>query len=531
MAKNKKAADREVQYPEVTSEVFSGENALTVEHAKHLLGWEEETETVKFGDDFFLVAPDGKKVRLKNNTKNRPFRKALCEMYVQEHLQRRWRLNGEPVIIGKYGETVDGQHRLTSVIFAEIERLRDLETHGHWKDKWPGPVTMETVVTSGVEEDDETVNTINTGAGRSMGDVLYRSEFFASFPPSKRKLMARSADYAIRFLWHRTGAGMDAFAPRRTHAEALDFLSRHSRLVKYLKHVVEENGEENRIAKFLPLGYASALAYLMGCGKSDHDRYRQGDPPSEKRLDWSLKERAEEFISLLAGGESFKEVRHALGMLGDASTGSAGTLAERTAVLVRAWRVFADPAFKAFQENDPRVNLGSDCYQMKDDVRILVINPTCGGIDLGEPRDSVPVSTDSNDTPEPPETPEQEAEVEEAKAEIRSENVETGEGASKGVNEMMTAARREWPGRLIAFKHRDHYRVWGKDAETVSKVTGAKKDPKLKVDGLQYLRFKPEDFPTVAAALVKAKHHVVIAKVGTSGKPELVDADYDPAKK
>lgn len=515
---------RELEYPEVEAQVFKGDDALTVDQAKHLLGWEEETETDKFGSDYFLVDENGVKVRLANNAHNRSYRPALAEMYIQEHLQRRWRLNGETIIVGQYAETVDGQHRLIALVRAEQRRLADVETNQHWVVNWPEPVTMECVVVTGIEETDDVINSINTGAGRSMADVLYRSEYFQSFPPARRKQMARACDYAIRFTWHRTGAGMDAFAPRRTHAEAIDFLGRHPRLIKCLKHVVDENGDaENRIGKYLSLGYSAALMYLMGCGTSDYDTYKQADPPTEKKLDWSGYKRAEEFWALLAGSPDFQEVRYA--MAGDEATGGTMSMAERVSVIIKAWRVFADPAFKKFKEGDPRINLGADSYQFKDDVKILTDNPTCGGIDLGEPKDSIPAGKPAEELPEAEPTAEEEAEVEAEKEAIQDENVEGDSG--KGVNDLITAARKEWPGRLIAWRHKDHYRVWGKDADTASKVLGMKKDPKLKVDGLQFMRFTEGDFPELMRAVIKAKNHVVVVKVGPKG-PELLDPDFDP---
>ena len=527
------AAVPKKEYETIQTEVFEGENALTVEQAKHLLGWEEEPEGESW-TDCFLTDENGRKIRMTHNTRNRSYRPALVEMYVQEHLQRRWRLNGETIIIGEFGEVISGQHRLIALILAEQRRLLDTEANRHWVDNWPGPVTMQTVVVTGIDESDEVVNSVDTGAPRSLGDVLYRSHYFAgvaSIP--KRRTMAKAADFAIRFLWHRTGAGMDAWAPRRTHAEAIDFLERHQKLIKCLKHIVDENGDgENKVGKHLSLGYSAALMYLMGSAKSDEERYRLSDPPSEKKLDWSLFKRAEEFWSLLAGGEDFKEVRYALGNLTNVQTGKRASVAEVVSVIIKAWRVFAEPGAK-FTEGDPRINLTEDDYKVSGDSRVLLGNPTCGGIDLGEPKDDVPVgkvTTDGADADEPEETEELAEEVEAEKEAIVGENVETGD-SGKGVSDLVNTARREWPGRIVAFQHRDHYRVWGKDADVVSKITGAKKDPKLKVDGLQYLRFSEPDFPEVMRAVIKAKNHVVVAKVGASGKPELVDGDYDPDAK
>lgn len=62
----------------------------------------------------------------------------------------KWRLNGEAVLLDQDGKLLDGQHRLYAVIEAETP--------------------IETYVVRGVDRD--YFATIDTGAGRTVGDVL-----------------------------------------------------------------------------------------------------------------------------------------------------------------------------------------------------------------------------------------------------------------------------------------------------------------------------------------------------------------------
>ena len=117
---------------------------------------------------------------------------------------------------------------------------------------------METLIALGCDEDDEVVNTINTGKPRSMTDIVYRSEIFSGVKKSERVKLARMLEHAVKFVWSRTGHS-DAFSLRRTLAESLEFVHVHPRLVDCVKHIHEENGEEKRISKLLSPGYSAEI--------------------------------------------------------------------------------------------------------------------------------------------------------------------------------------------------------------------------------------------------------------------------------
>jgi len=373
--KNKKKTTTapEVPYPELSVKICSGEEALTVPQAKQLLGWEEETDEVKFGSDYLLTDLNKVKVRCNHNVKNRPLYRGIVETLKQEHLRKRWQLNGEPIIIGRTGLILNGQHTLISLVLA----AQELEKDSVWSDSWEGtPMTMDKVVVFGIEETDNVVNTMDTCKPRSLADVIYRSEFFANLSSKDRKAIARTCDYAIRFVWSRTGASHNAFAPRRTHAEALDFLQRHPRLLDSVQHIHAENGGgQNQIGKFISPGYAAGLLYLMGSCESDPDSYSTNEP-REEPLKWDRWDDACEFFVLLAAGsEEMDSVRKALGRILDDEGGS---IPERSALLVKAWN-----RYSAFSGPVDSKNLKLEYHTDDDGVRTLAECPTVGGIDLG----------------------------------------------------------------------------------------------------------------------------------------------------
>jgi hypothetical protein len=239
-----------------------------------------------------------------------------------------------------------------------------------------------------------------------LTDVLCRSAVFADLPKKDRVTIARIGDYAIRLLWHRTGASLNAFAPRRTHAESMDFIERHPRIVACVKHIFEENGSENQIGHFVAPGYASALLYLMAASGSDAKTYRSS--LREDSLDFSLWEKACDFWVLLAGNApELEAVRKSLGhMIEDGSASNK----ERWALIVKAWNAYASG-----QPIDAKsLKL---LYSTKDDIRTLAECPIVGGIDMGDPKEVDEEQIDADDPSE--------EEIEERAAAVRqAESVE-----------------------------------------------------------------------------------------------------------
>jgi len=83
---------------------------MTPDQAKKLLGWSQESEHIKFGSNYLLLDEYGEKVRCYNNVTNRPLYPNIYKTLRQEHLRKKWQMNGEPVIIGRTGLILNDPH-------------------------------------------------------------------------------------------------------------------------------------------------------------------------------------------------------------------------------------------------------------------------------------------------------------------------------------------------------------------------------------------------------------------------------------
>lgn len=370
-----KEKKRKVIYPEPMAAVFGPKNPLTVEVAKGMLGWEVEPEGEDWGDDYLVRDEIGKKVRCTCNIRNRPFQSRIAKLWESEILQGNWQLNGETLIIGKTGITISAQHRLVGLVLAAQRWARFPDDYPHWKKK----PTLQSFVAYGVEEDDRTVNTVDTVISRSLSDVIYRSGYFDGLPKKDALACCRMADHAIRLIWYRTGAGLDAFAPKATHADSLDFLSRHEKILVCVRHVHEKN-EARAVGRYISPGYASGLMYLMGCSKTDPEAcgYHKASDRHEGMLDWEHWGAASDFwADVGGGGKRTGAFRDAINDLIDVG---GGTNAERWALACLAWIAYVEG--ETLDIGD--LTLQYDQNNAGD--RVLIECPTVGGIDLGKPK-------------------------------------------------------------------------------------------------------------------------------------------------
>lgn len=373
----KKLEKRPVLYPSVTMSLCDAENPLTAEGAKALLGWTEESENLKIGENELLLKDErGVKIKCLNNINNRELNLAQVSILMQEILRNRWRFNGETVIVGQTGLILNGQHSLIALVLA-AQKVTDKP--GQFAEWWQGEPWIEKLIVYGVSEDDEVVNTLDTGRPRNLTDVFFRSEMFTKWKKGDRRKGAKMADYAVRVLWHRTG-GANAFCKNRSHAESMDFVQRHRKLLECVKHIYEENGKDGRISRFLHPGTASGLMYLMGAALTERERenktgYSDVDNPDETLIDWGMWEKAQEFFVLLGGAhKDLAAVQAAFAAFENRPTSN-----EAQAVLIKAWELWTSNKKVTADKLQLSYTEDGDGYQ------VLAETPIVGGIDLGRP--------------------------------------------------------------------------------------------------------------------------------------------------
>ena len=349
---------------------------IDADFAKQILGWKEEGKegsNIKYGGDYLFTYKDEEgtvKVRCTNNVTNRPLSMGNVLALKQEILRGRWRYNGEPIIIGKMGHVLNGQHRLIGLVLADKDYALDPSIYPNLT----GPPTIDKLVAVGIDEDDAVVNTMDTCKPRTLADVIYRSPYFANLPPGERKAAARSTDYAIRLLWVRTADNIDGFSPRRTHSESIDFLDRHPRILEAVSHVTTED-EDGKLSRYLSRGYCAALLYLFAAGKTDQGKYLDADKLCEDNIDFSMWDDACDWFVLLAGDDSsLAPIRKCLAaMIEDGDSSLDGKLA----LMIKAWNITSQG--KKLTEDNLTLK-----YQEDDDgFAYLDESPVVGGIDVG----------------------------------------------------------------------------------------------------------------------------------------------------
>lgn len=366
-----------------------GRGPLMPEEWKVLLGWETESqyqnrmvaenggkaEQYQYKDDYHCMNMKGEKVRCRNNSNNRPFDMNWCKALLFTTLQGLWAgphtipgetVNGETVRIGRHGIVLSGQHQGTAAILADevllMERGRaDYDPVHPRFPFWNGHEHpfIETIVVTGLSEDERVLRTIDYVKPRTAADMLYTMPLFRDNTAPERREMTRMLASAVDMLWERTRA-----KGYRTHPEIVGFLERHTRLLEMVSHLFIENSAKGadggrRISKLrLSPGECAAMAYLMACSGNREwtdeeleeyaEKYHREVPPNEKGLDWSMWDKASEFWTRLSGGRTFTPVRAALGRLIDSTPdsednqGLGGRAGEKLAILSKAWKVWAE---------------------------------------------------------------------------------------------------------------------------------------------------------------------------------------------
>lgn len=455
--KPRKTVEREVVYDELTvcdQVIDLDTTVINATLARDLLRWETEEEYAarkmeenpklkkedcRFDEDAPFVFEDvlQNRVCCWNNVHNRPFDFKRKDAYVQDGLNRNWKLNGETIIIGKTGTVISGQKTLVAVVEADmlLERARK-EGNEHYTSLWPDgeEFHIRKLIVFGVEEEPEVIRTIDDVQPRSESDVMYTSRAFSGtyqldgeerqLDKKERESCCRYLARCLDFVWVRSGAGNPVTQEgvhhqHKTNSEVVAFQDRHPKMEECILHLLRCNGKGKNIALLgLSTGRCAGMMYLMASSDSDVDLYRDGKPPSEAQLDWSLWEKAAAFWIDVARLKTGSPMRTALAA---AEQVDKKTL-EQDCIIAKAWAVYKDGGRitkdTVLVEYTPP---NTDGIRKFDDWET-----NFGGIDVGPKR---PEGGRGGEAAEEEPEPETERQVEANKKQVREERAKKDQSA------------------------------------------------------------------------------------------------------
>jgi hypothetical protein len=549
-----KTLEREVLYPEVVTELKTGPDAINEDWAKKVLGW----ESVLDDGEFLSTDENGVKFRCTNNTHNRPYERTRAEQYAQAVLMRQWSgpngngktINGESIVIGKTGECLSLQHRLTGLIFA----CQEWEKNDRWRTKWETKPVMDALVVYGIDEDAEVTMTIDNVKPRSAADNFYAdSTIFPGEKSADRKQLCKLIEYAVRGVWQRSGGKQDAYAPYFVHTEAKDFLNRHPKLMDCVKHIWKQDGDRQAVKNnVIGLGTASAIMYLQGCSATKPDKYR-GTPDNilpqsernEEVLDWSMWDRAWDFWVEITKprkemATGFKLLVDGIGDLSGMDGEGGGTRDEKTGMLAKAWGLYADEQpmtlktlgyeYEEFihpvsKEKLKRMKFNGLTYDPPTGPdKKLIEHLSFGGIDYGDPeaaaRDARAAEKAAQD--------EARKNLKEAEKALKDQAKQV---PTEDLSTALTRIRQTFTAEILLWQGTEGdagvggFVTWGSDALRLAKLYGGSTKPEL-VKGLQCLQVGPDKVDALSKLLSKKGVEAIVCGIDPKTKTREARGKY-----
>lgn len=164
---------------------------------------------------------------LKRGKPNRKLKPTVVRDYARVMTEGGWRINGEPLIVNRHGELLNGQHRLNAVIES-------------------GLPSVQMLVVFGVEDD--AFSTIDTGCIRQAQDIVSMSGFG---DPS-------ALASAAKWLWRYevTNGALTAYTQKPTNEEVLRVIANHPDLVASVPY-------GNSVSRLIGRGTATFLHYIF----------------------------------------------------------------------------------------------------------------------------------------------------------------------------------------------------------------------------------------------------------------------------
>jgi hypothetical protein len=228
---------------------------------------------------------------------------------------------------------------------------------------------MESVICLGISGEDRVINTINTGRPRTLSDALFRSVYFADMDRRHRVVVSKACSFALKLIWHRTQEKTNAFVPKRSHQDYINYLDFHPRIIECVSHIWEERVSLLPLCK---LGYAAGMMYLMSCSATDPEKY-QG---TEESLDFKLWDDANDFWVRLSNGVKELAPLHK-SLTGVQDLSGSFYRDEVCALISKGWVSYTNK--KPITAKTLRLKHKTDTLGRS----VLVESPTVGGIDLG----------------------------------------------------------------------------------------------------------------------------------------------------
>lgn len=192
------------------------------------------------------ISPYTATMYLKDAGKNRKLSEKKVQDYAKQMADGEWVLNGEPIIFGKSGKLIDGQHRLRAVIYANT--------------------TVQMLVVRGV--DDEYFDSIDSGKSRSLQDVFSCNEVtnsqLVSSIVKKYYIMCNNPQSCFfRDYSHATASRKRMIEIYHRHAQTFDFAAQFGANM-YAK---------KRLASSANIG--AIYAYLMLVKEHEQDKIEE----------------------------------------------------------------------------------------------------------------------------------------------------------------------------------------------------------------------------------------------------------------
>lgn len=243
------------------------------------------------------------------NQINRPDTPASIKKYAHDILRKKWRMNGETIVLDKYSRIGSGQNRLKGLLLAEKIRKSD---PAKYKEKygWHGPCTMPVLLACGFNH--EYFDTLDDGFTRKGGHVFFRrlrgelelmkdGNGKLEFGKGAIKKIGNVMATAVRTVWLRMGNQFVSDAPKFPLAAMVEFYEQHPKLLDAVLFVVRADHEKGVSGRVSP-AYLAAAMYLAGTANTDRTKFDKGTG-SIKTDTW---QDCEDFVIKFAEGVDLK---------------------------------------------------------------------------------------------------------------------------------------------------------------------------------------------------------------------------------